>query len=100
MYQTKTSASLDLVQILLVTSQTKYSKNNKINLYIKHLFYEITFNFYIPVTMMAVFVRLFHPYFIFFLKTLHLGNKMLYHILVDNIAKILPCDKTFEFWLE
>jgi hypothetical protein len=28
------------------------------------------------------------------------GNKLrvLYHILVDNIAKILPCDKTFEFW--
>jgi hypothetical protein len=23
-----------------------------------------------------------------------------YHILVDNIAKILPCDKTFEFYLE
>jgi hypothetical protein len=33
-------------------------------------------------------------------EILHLGNKMLYHILVDNIAKILPCDKTFEFWLE
>ena len=62
------------------------------------MFYEITFNFYI--TMMAVFVRLFHPYIIFILKILHLGNKMLYHILVDNIAKILPCDKTFEFWLE
>jgi hypothetical protein len=30
------------------------------------------------------------------------GNKLrvLYHILVDNIAKILPCDKTFEFCLE
>ena len=25
------------------------------------------------------------------------GNKLLDHILVDNIAKILPCDKTFSF---
>ena len=27
-------------------------------------------------------------------------NNMPYHILVDNIAKILPCGKTFEFCLE
>jgi len=27
-------------------------------------------------------------------------DKYLYHILVDNIANILPYDKTFEFCLE
>jgi hypothetical protein len=30
-------------------------------------------------------------------NTAHFFCKQMYHILVDNIAKILPCDKTLSF---
>jgi len=30
----------------------------------------------------------------------HIASIYFYHIIVDNIAKILPCDKTYEFCLE